>query len=203
MESIIASDVQSFLFSNSLISDHQFGLCPSLSTLDMLLIFSQQCLKSLNLKQEVRTVSQDISQAFNTICHPALLAKLLACGTEGCFNSWISWLPSLMQSTSFYKWNPLLSSSSGGCKFPKALFLVPVLFLFCLHISLNDLSSALETPLFLFADRSTLCHTVAHPIQGKLQLHHSLLIWNWWDGGFINDTCHSIMEHLTVSPYHY
>ena len=42
MESIIASDIKSFLFSNGLISDHQFGFRPGRCTLDMLLLLSQQ-----------------------------------------------------------------------------------------------------------------------------------------------------------------
>ena len=42
MESIIASDMKSFLFSNGLISDHQFGFRPGHDTLYMLLLLSQQ-----------------------------------------------------------------------------------------------------------------------------------------------------------------
>ena len=38
MESIIASDIKSFLFSKGLISDHQFGFRPGHSPLDLLLL---------------------------------------------------------------------------------------------------------------------------------------------------------------------
>ena len=41
MESILSSDIKSFLFSNGLISDHKFGFRPGHSTLDMLLLLSQ------------------------------------------------------------------------------------------------------------------------------------------------------------------
>ena len=51
------------------------------SLLDMLLL-SQPWSEALNLKQEDRSVSLDISQAINT-WHPALLAKLAACSTKG------------------------------------------------------------------------------------------------------------------------
>ena len=50
MEPIIASDIKSFLFSNGLISDHQFGFRPSHSTLDMLLLLSKQWMEVLNAK---------------------------------------------------------------------------------------------------------------------------------------------------------
>ena len=46
MESIIALDIKSFLFSNGLISDHQFGFRPGHSTLDMLLLLSQHWRRS-------------------------------------------------------------------------------------------------------------------------------------------------------------
>ena len=53
MESINASDIKSFLFSNALISNHQFGLKPGHSTLDMLLLLSQQWRHSMpDMKSE-------------------------------------------------------------------------------------------------------------------------------------------------------
>ena len=64
MESIIAVDIKSFLFSHSLISDHQFGFRPDHSTLDMLLLLSQQWMEALNIRNEIRAVSLDISRVF-------------------------------------------------------------------------------------------------------------------------------------------
>ena len=65
MESIIASDIKSFLFFNGLISDHQFGFRPGHSTLDMLLLLSQQWMEVLNARHETRAISLDISCAFD------------------------------------------------------------------------------------------------------------------------------------------
>ena len=76
MESIIASDIKSFLFSNGLISEHQFGFRPGHTTLDMLLLLSQQWMEVLNAGHENRAISLDISRAFDTVWHPALLTKL-------------------------------------------------------------------------------------------------------------------------------
>ena len=69
MESIIASDIKSFLFCNGLISDHQFGFRPGHSTLDMLLLLSQQWMEVLNAIHEIRAISLDISRAFDTVWH--------------------------------------------------------------------------------------------------------------------------------------
>ena len=90
MESIIAADIKSFLFSNGLISDHQFGFRPGHSTLDMLLLLSQQWMEVLNAREEIRAVSLDISRAFDTVWHPALLTKLSSYGIQGHLHSWLA-----------------------------------------------------------------------------------------------------------------
>ena len=66
-ESIIADDMKSFLFSNNIISDHQFGFRPGYSTLDMLLLLTQQWTDALNVRHEIRAISLDISRAFDTV----------------------------------------------------------------------------------------------------------------------------------------
>ena len=90
MESIIAVDVKSFLFSNSIISDHQFGFITGHSTLDMLPLLSQQWTKASNIKHEIRAISLDISRAFDKVWHPALLSKLSAYGIKDQLHSWIA-----------------------------------------------------------------------------------------------------------------
>jgi len=50
VESIIASEFKSFLFSNGLISNHQFGFRPGHSSLDILLLLSQQWMEVLNAR---------------------------------------------------------------------------------------------------------------------------------------------------------
>ena len=94
MESIIASDIKSFLFSNGLISDHQFGFRPGHSTLDMLLLLPHQWMEVLNAKPETRAISLDISRAFCMVWHPALLTKLSSCGIRLSGKSSISLLMS-------------------------------------------------------------------------------------------------------------
>ena len=75
MESIIAVDMKSFLFSNNLISDHQFRFRPGHSTLAMLLRLTQQWMEALNIRHEIRAISLDISHAFDTVWHPTLLLQ--------------------------------------------------------------------------------------------------------------------------------
>ena len=63
-----------------LISDHRFGFRPGHSTLDMLLLLSQQWMEVLNARDEIRAISLNISCAFDTVWHPALLTKLSSYG---------------------------------------------------------------------------------------------------------------------------
>ena len=111
MESIIASDIKSFLFSNGLISHHQFGFRPGHSTLDMLLLLSQQWMEVLDVRQEIRA----ISCAFDTVWHPALLTKLSSYGIQGHLHSWLALrLPLLSQSPCGPKWSSFIPSSCPG-----------------------------------------------------------------------------------------
>ena len=90
MESIIASDIKSFLFSNGLIYDHQFGFRPGHSTLDMLLLLSQQWMEALNIRHEIIGISLDISRAFDTVWHTTLLIKLSSDGIQSHLHSWLA-----------------------------------------------------------------------------------------------------------------
>ena len=89
MESIIASDIKSLLFSNGLISD-QFGFRPGHSTLDMLLLLSQQWMEVLNAGHEIRAIFLDISRAFDIVWHPALLTELSSFGIQGHLHTWLA-----------------------------------------------------------------------------------------------------------------
>ena len=153
MESIIASDIKSFLFSNGLISDHQFGFRPGYSTLDMLLLLFQQWMEIFNARSEIRAISLDISHAFDMFWPPSLLTKLSSYGIQGHLHSW------LIDFLSCVALNGVLSSPlpvQAGV--PQGSALGSVLFL----VFINDLT-LLENPLYLFADDSTLHRAIFHP----------------------------------------
>ena len=158
MESIIATDIKSFLFSNGLISDHQFGFRPGHSTLDMLLLFSKQWVEVLNARHEIRAISLDISSAFDTDWHPALLTKLSSYGIQGHLHSWLAeFLSCHNQRVAL---NGVLSSPHPvQAGVPQGSVLAPVLSL----VFINDLSDSLQHPLYLLDDDSTLCRTICNP----------------------------------------
>ena len=90
MESIIDSDIKSFLFSNGLISDLQFGFRPGHSTMDMLLLPSKKWMEVVNAKHEIRAISLDISRAFAKVWYPAPLTKLSSYDIQGHLHSWLA-----------------------------------------------------------------------------------------------------------------
>ena len=119
MESIITVDMKSFLFSNSLISDHQFGFRPG--TLDMLLLLTQQWMEALNVRHEISAISPSISLASILVWHPALLSKLFSDAIQGQLYSWITgFLHSRGQHVALME--PFLILSLSRLEYPKAVF---------------------------------------------------------------------------------
>ena len=109
-------------------------------------------------RHEIRAISLDISRAFDTVWHPALLSKLSSYGIQSHRRSWLAdFLSCRSQRVAL---NGVLSSPlpvQAGV--PQGSVLDPVLFL----VFINDLSDSLENPLYHFADDSTLCSTICNP----------------------------------------
>ena len=110
-----------------------------------------------HIKQEVDTgkycgmVMLDLQKAFNTVNHAILLDKLKAIGFDKTATRWMqSYLEGRKQVVEV---NGTLSPPlSVSCGVPQGSILGPLLFL----IYVNDMSSACDCELFLFADDSAL-----------------------------------------------
>ena len=111
MESNIAVNMKSFLFSKNLISDHQFGFRPGHSTFEMLLPLTQQWMEVLNVRHEIRPIFLDMSLAFDTVQNPALFSKLVSCGIE---DQLITWLIDFLYWSQHVALNRILSSTLPG-----------------------------------------------------------------------------------------
>ena len=73
-----------------MISNNQICFRPGHSTLDMLLLLSQQWMEALNVRHKIREVSLDISQAFYPVWHPTLLSKHPVYGIQCQFHTWLT-----------------------------------------------------------------------------------------------------------------
>ena len=76
METIINKKFLTFLETNNLLSDHQFGFRKALSTGDLLPYAVHIWSSSLESCGESRVISLDISKAFDRVGHKGLLPKL-------------------------------------------------------------------------------------------------------------------------------
>ena len=119
-------------------------------------------IEALNVRHGIRAVSLDISCAFDTVWHSALLTKLSPYGIQGQLHTRLTdFLHSHSQHVAL---NGILSSPfpvKAGV--PQGSVLGPVLFL----IFINDLSDSLENSLCIFADDFTHCCDISHQSDKK------------------------------------
>ena len=158
MESIVAVDMKSFLFSNNLISHHQFGFKPGHSTLDVLILLTQQWMEVLNVSHEIRVA---LWTHLRLLLQSGILPYSPNClPMESKDNSTVGFLTSLHSRSQHMALNRILSSPlPAKAGVPQGSVLGPAIFL----IFINYLSYSLRNPPYRFANDSTLCHDIPHP----------------------------------------
>ena len=147
-EEIIKVRLVSFLDTNNILVNNQFGFRNEHSTLHALISLTENIRKNLDQGNFSCSVFLDLQKAFDTVDHKILLSKLHHYGIRGTANSWFrSYLENRKQSV----FANGVSSKKHYIKFgvPQGSVLGPILFL----ISINDLCNAiLYSNVFHFAD---------------------------------------------------
>ena len=149
-EKILKVRMFSFLDTNSLINNSQFGFQKSVSTCDALINYIDYL--NINYKLFISTISIDLKKAFDTINHEILLNKLYIYGFRGITLSLLkSYLTNRYQYVSYNNTNSKILPIK--CGVPQGSVLGPVLFL----MYINDLPNITNKCNFtLFADDTTL-----------------------------------------------
>ena len=118
-EKILVKELISYLLSESLISERQFGFLPNRSTVTQLLDCIFDWCNSLDSKSCVDIVYIDIAKCFDSLSHSKLLLVFHSFGITGRVYNWLnSFLTGRYQrvklSNSFSDYQPILSGSIQG-----------------------------------------------------------------------------------------
>lgn len=151
IEKVIFDQIDSYLSSHNLLYEFQSGFRKSHSTDSCLLYLNDFIRQEVDSGKYCGMVMLDLQKAFDTVNHNILLYKLGALGFSSTSLKWVgSYLGSREQVTDV---NGTLSSSLPlRCGVPQGSILGPLFFL----VYVNDMKSACDCNLFLFADDSAL-----------------------------------------------
>ncbi|KAJ4933624.1 hypothetical protein JOQ06_030448, partial [Pogonophryne albipinna] len=152
MEKIVYEQVEKYLAEKYLIYEFQSGFRTSHSTDTCLLYLNDHIKQEVDAGKYNGMVMLDLQKAFDTVNHSILIDKLKAIGFDSLS---VSWMQSYLEGREqMVEVNSTLSPPPlpVSCGVPQGSILGPLLFL----IYANDMSSACDCNLFLFADDSAL-----------------------------------------------
>ena len=162
-ERVMHNRLESYLESNNLIYDLQFGFRKKFSTEHALLSITEQIKENFLNKRFSCGVFVDLEKAFDTVNHKILIMKLKHYGLGNIAISWLtSYLSNRSQKVSLN--GQTSDSKTITCGVPQGSILGPLLFL----IYINDMNKAIKnSQVFHFADDTNLLYS--HKDQNTLK----------------------------------
>ena len=156
MDTIITKKLLTFLETNNLLSDHQYGFRKARSTGDLLAYAAHVWSSTLESCGESRVVSLDIAKAFDRLWHRGLLAKLRMFGLH---HTLIKWIGSFFYDRSIaVRVDGFLSNlHSINAGVPQGSVISPVLFI----LFINDLLTSTSSIIYSFADDTFLSFSIS------------------------------------------
>ena len=202
LEKIIYNKIISFVSKS--ISPSQFGFRPKHSTVQQLLLFTNNLYESFSAKAHSDVIYLDFKKAFDSVAHAELMMKLWTFGITGNLWRWFrAYLSARLQRVSINRCTSDLLPVLSGV--PQGSILGPILFL----IFVNDIPNTIEnSQLYMFAD-DTKCHrsvsstSDCYSLQNDLQ---QLSKWSQYWSMFFNDNKCVLLRFSpkpTHSTFHY
>ena len=165
VEKVIHQQVQEYLDKNKTLYQFQSGFRRNYSTDTCLSYLHDKILTGFDKNLITGLIAIDLQKAFDTIDHCVLLRKMKIIGFS---DNVINWFRSYLSNRVFYVSvdNCLSDPGKIGCGVPQGSILGPLLFL----IYINDMSQAVESELYLYADDSCILfqHKSLHDINRQL-----------------------------------
>ncbi len=177
MEKFLKPIITKHLFVNGIISKAQHGFLSRHSTITQLIETLNDWTSALDNSQPVDVFYMDIAKAFDTVSHPKLFEKLVACGIRGRLLGWLkAWLTGRKQRVRVDdKYSEYATVTSGV---PQGSVLGPLMFL----IYINDLPKVIvHSKLKLFADDGKLYLCVGHVEQRENLQSDLVKVQAWCD----------------------
>ncbi len=169
MERLVHDKLYSYLTSNSFLTPLNSGFRKQDSAVNQLVALNDSICKSLDQKHDVRAVFLDLSKAFDRVWHRGLLFKLRQLGITGPILSWLeSYLSDRHQRVVIDGQSSEWIKTESGV--PQGSILGPLLFL----VFVNDLVKDIQTNIRLFADDTSLFHSITDSHTTELLLNQDL-----------------------------